>query len=449
VNVTDGNMTATLPTRSFSFILDPACLSFEELMPIFSLIREMKEICSELGIEIVIPSYMVTQEDLSLFTIFNINLNVINRPPNLINIELDESIDEDIVKKFTNNTESSDRALALLSLSESLKSDGIITNNVLLIEARYPIYQYHGIRIIPLGKFSDIIDIIAHGNSIFSSASSTLRNLTFDVFYQFTHYKNRRFFSWFNKIIRELDNIELINNVRSALLNRYPYILYSRDMIRFYELQRDYYLRRGERRFHLMLGYYLSNYYMLLWGMLDHLTVIAKYAYNLSIKERYCGINSDKFWGKFKSKEPNLYKFMKISPSPISEWIDIMAEMRHHAAHKVIKIPTRILEETDESKMSDADILEIIRNETNDTELMYQLLPEDYIKKVHEPILVNEWRLGKMKEIAPSMVIIKMENRIVFRDPALSVDYDLERLNAVIDAFIIIMFRKMMKIPTR
>lgn len=446
MNVTDGDMTATLPTRSFSFILDPACLSFKELMPIFLLIREMKEICAELSIEIVIPSYMVTQEDLSLFTIFNINLNVINRPPNLKNIGLNESIDEDIVMKFTNNTESSNRALALLSLSEYFKSDGIITNNAMLIEVRYPIYQYHSIHIIPLEEFSDIIDIIAHGNSIFSSASSTLRNLPFDVFYQLTHYKNRRFFSWFNKIKVESDNIELIDNIRSALLNRYPYILYSRDMIRFYKLQRDYYLRRGERRFHLMLGYYLSNYYMLLWGMLDHLTVIAKYAYNLSIKERYCGINRDKFWGKFKSKEPNLFKFIKVSP--ISEWINIMAEMRHHAAHKGIKIPTRILVETDESKMSDEDILNIIRNVNNASELMYQLLPNDYIKKVHEPILVNEWRISKMKEIAPSMVLIKMKNRTVIRDPVLSVDYDLERLNAVIDAFIIIMFRKIMKITT-
>jgi len=113
-------------------------------------------------------------------------------------------------------------------------------------------------------------------------------------------------------------------------------------MIRFYELQRDYFLRRGERRFHLMLGYYLSNYYMLLWGMLDQLTIIAKYAYNLSIKEKTCGINSNKFWNKL--NEPKLYKF--ISESKISEWIDIMAEMRHHAAHKGIKVPTELLIET-------------------------------------------------------------------------------------------------------
>lgn len=447
MNVTDGDMLVTLPTRSFSFILDPACLSFKELMPVFFLIREMIEICPELGIEIMIPSYLAIQEDLSLFKIFNLNFNEINKPPNLKNIELNESIDEGILEKFTQNTENSSQALALLSLSESFKSDGIVSNNTMLLEARYPIYQYHNIRIIPLDEFPDIVDIIAHGNSIFSSASSTLRNLPFDVFYQFTHYKNRRFLSWFNKIKVDSDHNELIDNLRSALLNRYPYILYSRDMIRFYELQRDYYLRRGERRFHLMLGYYLSNYYMLLWGMLDHLTVIAKYAYSLSIIEKGCAINSKIFWREFKCKEPKLYKFIK--EPRIWEWINIIAEMRHHAAHKGIKIPTRILEETDESKMSDDDILDIIRNVNNGSELIYQLLPDDYIKNVHEPILVNEWRMNKMKEIGPSFVLIKIGNGTFLRDPVLSVDYDLERLNAVIDAFIIIMYREIMKITTR
>jgi len=432
-------MPVTLPTRSFSFILDPACLSFNELEPVFFLIRVMKEIRPELSIEIMIPSYLGNREDLSILTMFDLIFNIINEPKGLNNIHLNESIDVDILDKFTQNTESSKLALALLSLSESIKSDGIITNNALLIKARYQVYQYHCIRITPLNDFPDIVDIIAHGNSIFLSTSSTLMNLPFDVFYQMTHFKNRRFFAWFNKIKPDHNKIELMDNIRNALFNRYPFILYSRDMIRFYELQRDYCLRRDERRFHLMLGYYLSHYYLLIWGMLDHLTVIAKYVYNLSIREKDCGIKSNEFWKEFKTKEINLCKFIK--EPRISEWISIMAEMRHHAAHKGLKIPTRILEETDESKMSDEDILEIIRNENKDTELMYQLLSEDYIKKVYEPNLVTKWRLSKMREIAPGMVFIRIKNKTALIDPVMNVDYDLERLNAVIDAFIITMFR--------
>jgi len=51
-----------------------------------------------------------------------------------------------------------------------------------------------------------------------------------------------------------------------------------------------------------------------------------------------------------------------------------------------------------------------------------------------------------MRKIAQSMVFLKIRNKYAFRDPILSVDYDLETLNAVIDAFITIMYRNIMKI---
>ena len=315
-------------------------------MPVFHLLRDINKIFPEIGIDIGMPYYLNANVDLSFVEIFKLPFNVMKKPPYIRNIELNEKIGEEILNKIKQNNVIAKEAIALLSLSEFFKSDGIITNNALLIEARYKFYQYNYIRIIPLDEFPDIIDIIAHGNSIFLSTARPLRILPFDIFYQLTHFKNKRFFSWFIKIEQSADRKNLIENLRSALLNRYPYILYSRDMIRFFELQRDYFLRRGEGRFHLMLGYYLSNYYLLLWGMLDHLTIIAKYAYNLSIKEKNCGIYSKEFWNKF--NVPNLFNF--IRESQLSEWIDIMAEMRHHAAHKGIKVPTELLIETNESK---------------------------------------------------------------------------------------------------
>jgi hypothetical protein len=43
------------------------------------------------------------------------------------------------------------------------------------------------------------------------------------------------------------------------------------------------------------VGFYVSTFYLFLWGMLDHLTIIAKWARTLKIDERYCGIRSPKF----------------------------------------------------------------------------------------------------------------------------------------------------------
>ena len=177
-----------LPTRSFNFILSPDCLSYVKLMPVFHLLRNFIINCPKISIDIVIPSYIKAQVDLTFLEIFKLPFNIMNTPRDIKNIELNELIGDDILNKITDNTVIAKEAIALLSLSEFFKSDGIITNNALLIEARYKFYQYHYIRITPLDEFPDIIDIIAHGNSIFISTSSSIGILPFDIFYQFTHF---------------------------------------------------------------------------------------------------------------------------------------------------------------------------------------------------------------------------------------------------------------------
>lgn len=61
---------------------------------------------------------------------------------------------------------------------------------------------------------------------------------------------------WFNRVSSSLTPPDHHENVRNATLNRYGFILYSRDMVRFYELQLDHFTRRGlYRRFGGMLAY--------------------------------------------------------------------------------------------------------------------------------------------------------------------------------------------------
>ena len=73
-------------------------------------------------------------------------------------------------------------------------------------------------------------------------------------------------------------NQDLRDFLHSALLNRYSFMLYSRDMLMFYDLQKDFYSRRGLlQRYGMAIGYYVTNFfYLLLWGMLDHVTIITE-----------------------------------------------------------------------------------------------------------------------------------------------------------------------------
>ena len=160
--------------------------------------------------------------------------------------------------------------------------------------------------------------------AIFWSVSNEERRLTLDVFYQWTHWKNARLAKWFNNVNHKIANQELRDCLRSALLNRYSFILYSRDMIIFYDLQKDFYSRRGLiQRYGMAIGYYVTNFYLLLWGMLDHVTIIAKFAKDLKVEERQCGIKSDRFWKEFGPLEPGLTEF--LTTEKISEWLSCMA----------------------------------------------------------------------------------------------------------------------------
>ena len=290
------------------------------------------------------------------------------------------------------------------------------------------------IRIIPPDEFHDVVEIIAHGHSIFWSAANPDRRFTFDVFYQNNHWKNLRLARWLSNVYTTLQNEEVRLNLQSAIMNRLPHILYARDMARFYELQLDYFSRRELRqRFSMALAYHLNSFYLSLWGMLEQLAVLAKHACNLGIAERRCGIKSEGFWKEFSQISPSLGLFVQ-SP-PISDWIERMADLRHPAAHRTMIMTAPIFQETEDSEKSEEELIVELKKRYK---ILYTLVPE--YMAAQEPILLRMLRIGKMKQLAQTMVLVKGRNGNYMIDPILNLDYDLERLLAVMDAFLVRLF---------
>src|SRR3989442_10477274 len=105
----------------------------------------------------------------------------------------------------------------------------------------------------------------------------------------------------------------------------------------------------------------MTNFYLYLWGMLEHLTLIAKYEKKLPVQEKACGIVSQKFWEVFGERDPILRRYM--CEDPMREWIAAMADARHAAAHRAMLLPNYIVEETEDSRKTDAEISAILRKE--------------------------------------------------------------------------------------
>jgi hypothetical protein len=139
------------------------------------------------------------------------------------NLQLEKSIPPEVREPLLAGTAEANRCLTLLSTADAQQVDGIVTNDERLINARYPLYQWHRIRIIPIDEFGDTVEIFAHGHSVFWSSISEERYMTFDLFYQRLHSKGYRFARWFFQVEDQLLTNDLRESLRSALLNRYPF----------------------------------------------------------------------------------------------------------------------------------------------------------------------------------------------------------------------------------
>ncbi len=85
-----------------------------------------------------------------------------------------------------------ERRRSLLALADDAQADGLVTGDSVLIERRYDLLQHHRLRVVPISEFADVIEVVAHGHSIFWSAADSGRRLTIDLYYQAHHWKQKR-----------------------------------------------------------------------------------------------------------------------------------------------------------------------------------------------------------------------------------------------------------------
>jgi len=154
----------------------------------------------------------------------------------------------------------------------------------------------------------------------------------------------------------------------------------------------------------------------------------------LGIDDRQCGIRSRVFLEALAAKEPELCKFVK--DGNVDKWIDVMADMRHAAAHRTMLLPTSLVEESDDSQKSDAEISAILRQEDPE---FYEMTSPEFDGSV-DPLKIWHWRMERLKQLADNIVVVKKESGGYIRAAVASVDYDLSYLNSVIDAFLVKLF---------
>ena len=219
------------------------------------------------NITLVYPDYLAEHLNIERPSLLEDHVAVVPTAEGIPPIEVSQEVPGRWRKRLKQQRPEATTALALLALAEAVQADGVVTESALLVPARYPLYQHHRVRIVPPAEFGDVLECAAHGHGLFWSATEPSRGYSQDNYYQLLHPGGRKIAQWFQRVSSSLTPQGHHENVRSATLNRYAFILYSRDMVRFYELQLDYFTRRAlYRRFGGMLGYYITNFYVHVWG---------------------------------------------------------------------------------------------------------------------------------------------------------------------------------------
>jgi len=407
-----------LPSRHFKIIIDPELLNqyFTNvyLHSVIDTIHDLKTLDNPVILELFTPSKeQISASFDGIVEAYSVKQS--NFVPSKW-IKEDKPIDFEKLDHLEHKTST------LLICSFELKADCIVTSNKALIDLRYLIYQYEAIRVIPLEEFHDFVEVCARGFSIYWSATSHTRGLTPDVYYQFDHPKGKRLADYFNMQSVKIEDDDLRENLRSLSLNRYSFILFTRDLIKFYEIQNDLFARAGHMgRFGTTIGYYVTNYYFYGWGLLEQLTTILNASLKLGLDEKKCGIAQEGFWKEVKDQE--LLSFKKDNKG----WLQRMADIRHLAAHRTIAIPTTILMHTDESKKSDEELKKELRKERP---YYYSMSYAEHFEKMEIDLL----RIKKMRKLIPRAIYIKKKaGKSYFYDPVVSVDHELSIMNKFID----------------
>ena len=431
----------TLPTRDFGLVVDPYALSDVVALNNGGLVRlllELRRLPMPVNIHLIVPAYLVDSEVAEIVRAARGAIELVRDESLVLPLKLSREMRRSLRERIERGAEGACRGLRLLALAESLKADGIVTTLPSLIEARFPLRRHHKFLIVNPSELVDFVAVCARGHSVFCTARLTPTYLPPDVFYQFADPKARRLFEWFNKVGYGIADEIVREHLRSSLLNRYAFILYARDMTRFYELQKQYYLRRRGRPavFRALVNYHLTTFYVHIWGMLDTLAGIANRRFSLGLHPRQCYLAHDEFLDALERRSPGLVRFIKEHRG---KWVDIIGDVRHPVAHSALLLQQDVVVHTDESKKSDAEIAAIVRAEERE---FLASVPPEWVPSI-EANLISNWRDKKMKVESDDMIYVQNPSGGgYFRGPVVSADFDLEMLNAFVDAFLVACFSK-------
>jgi hypothetical protein len=212
---------------------------------------------------------------------------------------------------------------------------------------------------------------------------------------------------------------------RSLVFNRIPQLLYTRDRILWFEIQREATKREGltNQDYAFEISYYLNFYYLLLSATFDHLALIVNGVCNLGLKDKQVGATYKPFLDELIKQSPQIHAL--FVSKEILDLIAQFAALRNLAAHRGAITPRKIVAKPDREPTVE-EIDEHMRKTGNGwiLEEPFSSMSPGLVRMARQ----NAWaELIEKEAVADDVEYIEIAGKAYFMSPLLNTSWNLKR----------------------
>lgn len=259
----------------------------------------------------------------------------------------------------------------------------------------------------------------------------------FGVLYSVSEPTLRRLQALHTVVSQRLPDERLHELARSLAYNRAVNICFTRDRLLFYRLQRRTAARvqPGELHYPLEVGYFLSHYYLLIFGAFDQTCRLAAGAFNT-------GLDSEQDWFKIGVKKPEFLNAINRNAPAVHnvlidrnflDWYDILAAARHFVAHQGQASSTPLLRRPVQEP-SDDDLDRLLATEPGLNKLPNNLRAE--IAEEFRSVMRFELRVRTYEQVSDDVMMIRRGEETLMIRPLANVEKDFDNFHVFVDKFV-------------
>jgi len=294
-------------------------------------------------------------------------------------------------------------SLNAVKLTNQLDADVLITRN-LEFEKRFGLEEEHHITIADSDTAMRVMEYFVAGHEIPWSFRKPFWYMPWTNFYPYVDKDGERATRiWQQSSLKACLSPSGQERLRSLAINRLEHILYTRDKLLFYRLQRRAAKRCGAKNqsFSLEWGHLMGYYYILLSGGLDQLGLVINERLNLGVTNPiHVSLLKSKFISRIRKVRPDLADI--FADKQFADWKTKLKVCRDFVAHQGTGHPTQLVNPP-EAEFTDDEIDAMARKRPEFQS--FSLLPEEQRGEAFD-ILKQNVRISQIDVLRDDALVI-------------------------------------------